>query len=301
MSIAPKRPKGPPLNAMRAFEAAARHVSFVAAAEELNVTPGAISQHIKTLEGWAGTTLFRRNAQGVTLTKAGAALVPSFTAAFDGLAEATHILRDLRPETDFHIAALPSLAQLWLPRRLAKIRAQFPDINFSVTAMESPPSLSRELFDLSIFIGERDWQENQISVCPDRIAPVCAPSLLAHFNDLNEVALLHDQTWIDDWNFWSKTVGAGLRNPQNGPQFSLYSLAVEETKAGAGMLMGHLPLIEDDLASGALVMADRRTCETGRHVLLNLPQKSRQRPETLIIARKLAEQGDRKAAHPDYD
>ena len=93
MSVIPRRPKGPPLNAMRAFEAAARHESFVAAADELNVTPGAISQQVKALEGWAGRPLFRRNAQGVALTPEGQSLVEGFTRAFDGLADAARALK----------------------------------------------------------------------------------------------------------------------------------------------------------------------------------------------------------------
>jgi len=289
MSVAPKRPKGPPLNAMRAVEAAARHVSFVAAAEELNVTPGAISQHVKTLEGWAGTSLFRRNAQGVTLTAAGVDLLPKLTAAFDGLAEATFALRNLKPDVDFHIAALPSLAQLWLPRRLARIRAMFPRINFSITAMETPPSLSRELFDLSVFIGLPDPDQNQVSICPDEIVPVCAPSVLENFDGFDRSTLLHDQTWIDDWQFWAKSVGATVPNPQRGARFSLYSLAVEETKAGAGILMGHMPLIEEALETGSLVRADERSCPTGRHILVNLPHSSRQRAETREIALSLSD------------
>lgn len=293
MSVAPKRPKGPPLNAMRAFEAAARYVSFVAAAEELNVTPGAISQHIKTLEGWAGTSLFRRNAQGVALTSAGAELLPKLTVAFDGLADATHALRNLRPTADFHIAALPSLAQLWLPKRLAQVRALFPQIDFSVTAMETPPSLSRELFDMSIFIGPPDPAQDQICICPDEIAPVCAPSVLKHFDGFNRCALLHDQSWINDWQLWSETVGEVVENPQRGAQFSLYSLAVEETKAGAGMLMGHLPLIEEALASGSLVRADERSCTTGRFIIVNLPQVSQRRPETRQIAMTFSEEPSR--------
>lgn len=280
MSIVPKRPKGPPLNAMRAFEAAARHVSFVAAAEELNVTPGAISQHIKTLEGWAGTPLFRRNAQGVELTKAGTSLVADFTAAFDGLADATRALRNLKPNADFHIAALPSVAQLWLPKRLSKVRAQFPQINFSVTAMETPPSLSRELFDLAIFFGTPNGSSTQIPICPDEIMPVCAPELMARDAPLQNMTQLFDQTWADDWAIWSRETGTHVHAAQDGPQFSLYSLAVEEAKAGAGVLMGHLCLIEEALAQGALIRASDQSCSTGRCLYVQMPDAAKQRPET---------------------
>ncbi|WP_170400720.1 LysR family transcriptional regulator [Ruegeria arenilitoris] len=280
MSIVPKRPKGPPLNAMRAFEAAARHVSFVAAADELCVTPGAISQHIKTLEDWAGMSLFRRNAQGVELTKAGASLVSRFTSAFDALADATRALRNLGPDVDFHIAALPSVAQLWLPKRLSKVRAQLPMINFSVTAMETPPSLSRELFDLAIFFDVPDGSPDQVPICADEIAPVCAPALLERVVDFETTTLLHDQTWADDWAVWSKATSTPTSDPIHGPKFSLYSLAVEEAKAGAGVLIGHLCLIEEALANGSLKRTSERTCRTGRHLCARLPEDSRRRPET---------------------
>ena len=292
LSVIPKRPKGPPLNAMRAFEAAARHVSFVTAADELNVTPGAISQHIKALEGWAGTPLFRRNAQGVELTPEGQSLVSDFTAAFDKLADAARALRNLEPKTDFHIAALPSVAQLWLPKRLRRIRAHLPDMNFSVTAMESPPRLSRELFDLSIFFAVPDGSPNKIAVSRDKIIPVCAPALLDRWqggNGFEGVPLLHDQTWKDDWVTWSQNTGCHLEDDKSGPQFSLYSLAVEEAKAGAGVLMGHLSLIENALASGALTIAHTQSCQTGRSLVIQLPQRTRRRPETDRIVALLSD------------
>ena len=280
MSVAPKRPKGPPLNAMRAFEAAARHVSFVAAADELCVTPGAISQHIKTLEDWAGTSLFRRNAQGVELTKAGASLVSRFTVAFDALSDATRALRNLGPDVEFHIAALPSVAQLWLPGRLSKIRAHFPLINFSVTAMETPPSLSRELFDLAIFFDDPKGSPDNVPICDDEIVPVCAPGLKARDLDLQTATLLHDQTWADDWALWSKETGTPLDDPRRGPMFSLYSLAVEEAKAGAGVLIGHMCLIEVALANGSLEHASEHSCKTGRSLCAQMPDEARRRPET---------------------
>ncbi|KIC42534.1 LysR family transcriptional regulator [Ruegeria sp. ANG-R] len=283
MSVAPKRPKGPPLNAMRAFEAAARHISFVAAAEELNVSPGAISQHIKTLEGWAGTPLFRRNAQGVELTPEGQTLVADFTTAFDYMADAARALRNIKPNADFHIAALPAVAQLWLPKRLRRIREQLPEISFSVTAMETAPSLSREMFDLSIFFAKPDSSPNQISVCRDVIVPVCAPTLLdqtQRAGGFQGIPTLHDQIWKDDWATWSRNASYDLRNNKSGPQFSLYSLAVEEAKAGAGVLMGHLCLIEEALKSGALATAHPQSCSTGLSLVIQLPAQSRRRSET---------------------
>ncbi|WP_170559185.1 LysR family transcriptional regulator [Ruegeria atlantica] len=278
MAVLPRRPKGPPLNALRAFEAAARLGSFVAAAEELSVTPGAISQHIKTVEAWSDVPLFRRNAQGVELTAAGRELAGEFTMAFDQLAAATRKLRNLSPSVEIHIAALPSVAQLWLPTRLGRIRKNRPNMKFSVTAMETPPRLSRELFDLSVFIDEPDGSANQVVVEKDLIFPVCAPELAGNF-DLESVPLLHDQTWQDDWQRWSNATGAYVSDPTKGPKYSLYGLAVEEAKSGAGALMAHGCLIAPVLKSGQLVRMSAQACETGRALVINLPHPSRRRAE----------------------
>ena len=287
MSIAPPRPKGPPLNAMRAFEAAARLGSFVAAAEELHVTPGAVSQHVKTLEGWAGVALFRRNARGVELSSAGRHLVRDFVDAFDAIATATHALRNLRPDADIHIAALPSVAQLWLPSRLGRIRETFPQLRFSVTALETPPRLSRELFDLSLFFTAPDEAADQVVLARDEIVPVCTPEMAARLSGsetLNTATFLHDQTWIDDWQQWSEVSGVHLDDLHGGPRYSLYSLAVEEARSGAGVLMGHLCLIGNAMAAGELVPIHDRVHWTGRSLTLGLPHPSRRRPEIDEVA-----------------
>ena len=221
MAVAPRRPKGPPLNALRAFEAAARLESYVSAAEELGVTAGAVSQHIKALEAWAGTTLFERGAHGVSLSSSGRKLTKEFTEAFDLLAAATQSLRNLAPNPEIHIAALPSIAQLWLPPRLGKLREKRPDLNVSVTAMENPPSLSRELFDLSVFFSATTADPDQIVLAEDTIFPVCSPNLEAGL-DLESVHLLHDQTWQDDWSLWSEAAGVSVGDPKRGPRYSLY-------------------------------------------------------------------------------
>lgn len=291
MSVAPHRPKGPPLNAMRAFEAAARLESFVAAAEELSVTPGAISQHVKTLENWAGVGLFLRNAQGVTLTDAGRALLPDFIAAFDALGAATHALRTMRPAFSVHIAALPSVAQLWLPVRLGHVRQQLPHITISVTAMESPPNLARELFDLSLFFEEPDAQKpHQHVIARDHVFPVCAPiwaDRLADGAQPRDVPLLHDQTWKEDWAFWAAASKTDMGDTQRGQHYSLYSLALEEAKSGAGLLMGHALLVESALANGDLVPLAPTPYDTGRALVLAVPQHVKPSADMAALIRLL--------------
>lgn len=257
MPVAPPRPKGPHLNALRAFEAAARLGGFAAAADELGVTPGAISQHIRSLEAWAGGPLFRRGAQGVRLTAAGEALVPGFVAAFDAMGEAVRALRAVAPRPRISIAALPSVAQLWLQPRLPALRAALPGMELSVTVLEQPPNLLREMFDVTLFMRDPRTVEGGLVLARDRIAPVCAPGLaerLRHPSDLSGHTLIHDESWSGDWAAWARATGAEIGDASRGTHFSLYGMAVAEAESGAGVLLGHLPLLDRALAAGRLVL-----------------------------------------------
>ena len=273
MPVSPSRPKGPPLNALRAFEAAARLESFAAAAEELSVTPGAVSQHIRTLEDWTGTPLFVRNAQGVRLTAAGCSLLPDFVAAFDGVGVAVRALQGIAPVTEIQIAAMPSVAQLWLSPRLGTIRDRLAGVRVSVTALEAAPNLHRELFDLSIFVREPTGAATETVLAPDRITPVCAPSLaerIATPGDLGGVPLLFDKSWENDWDLWLSSLGISQPGGPQGARYSLYALALEEAKAGAGVLMGHHCLVERAIASGDLVCPFDHACETAKALVMEI-------------------------------
>ena len=257
MPVLPPRPKGPPLNALRAFEAAARLGGFSAAADELCVTAGAISQHIRTLEDWTGQPLFERRSHGVRLTDEGRRLLPQFTQAFDAIGAAVRGLRDLSKDRIVTIAALPSVAQLWLQPRLGKFRAALEGANLSVTVAEFPPNLDRDLFDLSLYMREPKDSKDGIVLAQDTLTPMCAPDLAANLSKpdhLVDHTLLHDEVWADDWPRWVNETGVTLSRPEDGPRFSLYSMAVEEAKAGAGVLIGHTALLDSALANGTLVM-----------------------------------------------
>ena len=292
MPVAPPRPKGPPLNALRAFEAAARLQSFVAAADELSVTAGAVSQHIKALEGWTGAPLFLRNAQGVVLSDAGRRLAPLFIAAFDTLGAATRALHEVRPTPEIHIATMPSVAQIWLPTRLAAIRQRLPGLKLSVTALELPPNLRRELFDLSIFLRQPSGVDTETVLAPDRIFPVCAPDLagtLSAPSDMADVPLLLDRAWRDDWPRWARAAGIDPDRHGGVSQYSLYSLALEEAKAGAGVLMGHDWLVAPAIAVGALVRPFDIGIPSGMALVLERPAERTGRPELAAVCALLAE------------
>ena len=276
MSVTPKRPRGPALNSLRAFEAAARHSSFALAAEELNVTAAAISQQVKSLEEWAGCSLFNRKAQAISLTPHGRNNLEKLTVAFDELAEIGRSLKSHSPKKELHIATLPSIAQLWLPKRLKSFRAKFPDINLPVTAMETPPNLSRELYDASIFFYNlEDVNEvRQTIISKDYIVPVGSHAINERFKlscDFNMFSRLHDQTWSLDWSLWSKEANIHLEDTKLGPRFSLYSLAVEEAKSGAGILIGHVCLIEEPLNNGDLLQLHDKIIFSGKALTLETP------------------------------
>ncbi len=250
MAVSPPRPRDIPLTALRAFEAAARLGGFAAAGKELGVTPGAITAHIKSLELELGARLFDRTPRGVELNGLGAKVLPGFVETFDQLADAVQFLRREAAPSTVHIAALPSLAQLWLSPRIPSLRAAEPDISISITAMEAPPNLKRAPYDLSLFYSV----DGKGALSRDVIFPVCSPAMaekLKSPSDLSQVPCLSDTSWVDDWAIWAAAAGASFT--PRGPVFSLYTLAVAETINGAGVLMGHEALVASHLAGGELV------------------------------------------------
>ena len=250
MPVAPPPLTRLPLNALRAFEAAARTGAFTLAAAELGVTPGAVTAHVKALEERLGAPLFERQARGVRLTALGLAAVEELTGAFDALAGAEARLRALALPQEVHIATLPAIAQLWLSPRLPALRAAAPEISVSITALEAPPNLKRSLHDLSLFPAEAGGR----LVAADALFPVCSPALAARLGrveDLGAVPCLSDTAWDRDWEIWLQAVGVEVA--VRGPAFSLYALAVEEAVNGAGVLIGHGPLVAGHLERGTLV------------------------------------------------
>ncbi|PWL18471.1 LysR family transcriptional regulator [Falsochrobactrum shanghaiense] len=242
------------LNALRAFEGAARLGSFAQAANELRVTPGAIAAQIKNLESEYGAALFQRHAQGVRLTPLGENVRQEFTAAFDALEAAARNLRRQAAPRSVHIVALPSLAALWLGPRLPELSRLLGDIDISVTAADEPPNLKRSPFDLCLFYTDR-IETGQQPVLNEELLPVCIPSIasgLREPGDLAKVRCIADVVW-DDWNVWASAAMPDRSFTPQGPGFSLYSIAVQQALLGAGVLIGRRSLVQQHLDSGALV------------------------------------------------
>jgi LysR family glycine cleavage system transcriptional activator len=267
----------PPLNALKAFEAAARHASFATAAVELGVTPAAVSHQVKALEAWLGAPLFARRAHGLGLTDLGRSALPAFSAAFDALGGAVQELRGASPRADMAIAALPSVAQLWLAPRLPGARAAFPRLSPSVHALESPPDLRRGLFDVAIFyVRDVPAGCRMVTICDDVIFPVCTPELartLTSPADLAGTPLLRDTSWTSDWDCWLSAAAVPGVPAHRGQAFSLYSIALQAALDGTGVLMAHAALTGPHIASGALVAPFATVARTGLRLAVLTPER----------------------------
>lgn len=290
MPLAPPRPRLPSLNALRAFEAAARCASFTKAAEELGVTAGAVTQQIRQLEAWLGIRLFDRLAQGVALTPAARAALPQLSRGFDMLAHSVQDLRAAHENRALAIAALPCIAQLWLSPRLPALQQALPGLLVSITAMEQPPDLKREPYDLALFYLEEAPATAQ-TLGPDTILPVCAPAIAGRLKstaDLANETLLHDAVWRSDWTRWLASSGASTAvHPRGGPAFSLYSLALDAALSGAGVLMGRLSLIRPHLDAGRLTAPFRHELAMPDRLTLLVPPDGAGHPRAMAAMKWL--------------
>lgn len=240
--------------ALRAFEAAGRLGGFSYAAEELGVTPGAVTAHLKGLEAALGAPLFERAPRGVRLTELGARALPEFTQAFDLLHSAVQRLQASATPGAVRIATEPGIAQFWLSPRLTALRASDPEISVSITTFDAPAGAGRDGHDLYLFFQPLGAHSGALQLTRDMIAPVCAPLLadrLRASSDLRDAVCLTDAANPQSWQEWARAAGLAGFEPR-GPMLST-ALAVEEAVNGAGVLMGQLPLVARHLADGRLV------------------------------------------------
>lgn len=250
----------PPLNAVRAFEAAARHLSFARAAEELHVTPAAISQQIKLLEDYLGVPLFVRGKK-LALADAAAAMLPLVSDAFD-LVELS--MQKARPNVSSNILVItspPAFAARWLIPRLENFQTQYPDIELRVDASKRAVNFQVEDVDLAIRFGAGDYPGLQVErLMAEAIVPVAAPALattIQRAEDLARCTLLEDDWHIEngmfpDWATWLATLGvsnAALRTRHFGDA----GLTLQAATSGLGVALAWHSLVVDDLKSGRLV------------------------------------------------
>lgn len=247
----------PPLNSLRAFESAARLLSFTKAADELSVTQSAVSHQVKGLEDWAGIPLFRRDGRAVALTEAAQKFLPAVTQALDQLALAGRKLQAVDPGQGWlTVAVMPSFAGKWLVPRLAGFRAQHPKIDVWLASFEAQSGALGADVDIAIRYGREDLPGlTRIKFLDEELFPVCAPQIAAQLKepaDLARVTLLHDEL-REDWAMWLRTAGITTVDSNRGPGFDDSGLLIQAAIEGLGVALGRSVLVKGDLDAGRLV------------------------------------------------
>lgn len=255
----------PPLNALRTYEAAARHLNFTKAAEELGVTPAAVSHQVRMLEDYIGIPLFRRVNRQLLLTEAGAACLPGIRAAFDGLASAIEQISVGNDSGILNVSVAPSFAAKWLLPRLDRFQAAHPEIDVRVAASMELADFTNTSVDLAIRYGAGRYPgltaERLLS---EAVLPVCSPTLLEGPRGLRTPAdirfhtLLHDDSPDDDetcptWEMWLRAAGVAGVDANRGPRFNQSSLVLEAAVLGRGVALAKLAIAAEDLANGRVV------------------------------------------------
>jgi LysR family glycine cleavage system transcriptional activator len=246
----------PSLNAMKAFEAAARHQSFTDAAGELFVTHAAVSRHIKELEDYLGTELFTRTGRGVKLTAAGRRFGGQLTPLFDQLSEAAREAAAVGAARTLKVSVEPSIASRWLVGRLGRFSALHPDIELSIEPNNKLTDFYVDEIDVGIRYGRGPWDDVEMAKLSEVVIfPVCAPKLLEGklpftFEKLADETLLHEhrkQWWAD----WLASAGYKGEMDWRGTVFQNH-LAIEAAEAGAGFALADQILVTDSLVEGWL-------------------------------------------------
>lgn len=283
----------PPLNALRAFEAAARHLSMAKAADELNVTPGALSHQIRGLEALLGVELFERGVRSIALTGAGARLYPGLRTAFLHMREAVDTLDAADRDRMLVVSALPGFTAKWLAPRLYRFAEAHPDID---TRIASAGALANFRTD-GVHVALRNLPDDFVAE-PDLVVermfeasytPVCSPKLIERLGPfgtpdaLRKAPLIHD----DSLSAWTKTIGwaewfsrAGVEDvdASRGLRFSSADHALDATAEGAGVLLASDVLAYDELRTGRLVMPFDLKMPSGRVYCVVYPKRLKERP-----------------------
>jgi LysR family glycine cleavage system transcriptional activator len=249
----------PPLNALRSFEAAARHQSFTRAAEELCVTQGAVSHQVKALEAELGLKLFNRERQGLAITEAGRNYLAVVRDAVDGIALGTDRLLQRLHSGAITVSASPDFAAKWLVIRLGRFAEAYPETELKVSATMHHVDFAREDVDLAIRHGVGDWAGlDAVNLCFEELFPVCSPVLLRsrrgihNPEDVLQFPLLH----LDDrrdWSKWLEAAGASGEGLLHGPILNHASMLIDAAIDGQGIALARTALAAADLINGRLV------------------------------------------------
>ncbi len=276
----------PPLNALRAFDVAARTMNFSEAAKRLNVSQGAISRHVAQLEQFLGTRLFQRGNRVTRLTSNGAEYAFVIRSAFDRIEQATQSQLQALSNRPLRIKLFPTLATKWLAPRLGRFHSLHPTIDVQLTTTLNFVQFETDETDVTIQVQRESapgvHQEPLFAI---KLVPVCSPGYLARSNpitrpiDLLEHTLLHSMKRPDDWQSWLAAAGIQPHAMHAELSFGNSVLAYQAALDGAGIVMGHTQMIGDDLASGRLKAAFPMIAGSGDSYYLTVRQSDLSRPD----------------------
>ncbi len=298
----------PPLNALRAFEAAARHLSFEKAGDEIAVTASAVGQQIKSLEGWLGRPLFTRlPAKGVALTPLGQLYAVAVTDILNRLDEAT--AQALKSENShvITVSAMPSLASNWLIPRLGAFREREPEIDVRVSVSMKLTDFAREDVDVAIRFGRGHYpglrtellmEEHFFAVCStallnDPAKPLREPEDLRHHTLIHEIADVPDYV---DWDRWFSAIGVTGIDTSRGPRYSHTYLCLQAAAAGQGVALATSALIGDHLTAGRLVRPFPHQVKGAYQYYIVCPEEIADRPAIAAFRAWLQDEARAQAA-----
>lgn len=254
----PSRPA--PLQTLRAFDAAARLLSFTEAGRALNVSQSAVSQQIQLLEDSLGARLFTRRIRGLGLTAAGERFAAATATALGLIDDAARDVAGQPAEQDLTVAVVPSLASRWLVPRLPRFRTGNPGIDVAIVPAFTPREVEQAGADLGILYGDGDWPDHRARLLrSDRVFPVCRPDLMPggrveRADALFEHTLLRDADPRHEyWPAWLAAAGATRRAVRRGPRFDNQSDMIAAALDGQGIALARQTLVSDDLAAGRLI------------------------------------------------
>lgn len=280
----------PPLTALRAFEAAARHMSFAKAAEELFVTPAALSYQIKQLEDHFGMPLFVRMNRAVDLTEAGRILQPGVAEGFDSLRQAARSVARLRDDAALTITAGPAFTAKWLAPRFFRFANKHPEVELRFVATLRIMDFRRDGVDAAIRFGHEIAENEFAEVLADEwMTPVCTPAIAEEIrkNGLSSVTLLHDESieFLDPaptWKGWAEATGSDV-DWRHGQHFTNADHAIDFALEGGGVVLGRVMLVERYLETGRMVTPFKTAMRAGAQYRFVCPKGAETTPRIATL------------------
>jgi LysR family glycine cleavage system transcriptional activator len=286
----------PPLNSLKAFESAARHLSFTKAADELFVTQAAVSHQIKTLESYLSIKLFHRKNRSLLLTEEGQSYFHDLHDIFQHMQEATNRLMALSAKGAITIATPPSFASQWLVPRLHEFSSMHCDIDVRIKAVDLDDNFLDDSVDIAIYYGNGSWPGlHSTKILSEFLTPMCSPLLLASgkpmstLSDLSHHTLLHDNS-RNAWKTWLKSFNIDSVNVDQGPIFSHTMLVLQSACIGQGVALSDTVLAKPEIESGRLICPFEEKIESSRSYYLVCKASQAQQSKIKVFSDWILEQ-----------